>query len=194
MVVLDQRRVAETHPVVYSTTDPHRVLLQYPKSRQCLASVADLGLRARDRSNPGGGRRRDARKVAHQVQHGSLGGQQSLRRRHDGQQHSAGIQPCAVFDPMLHQVALGSEYRIEHQKCDVHARDHAGFAGDQRRGRRRVSGHRRQRGHVRPVPQVFFECAGDDSASLRQLVSRQLHQQHTAADTRLRASAGSVSG
>ena len=103
-----------------------------------------------------------------------------------------GLQPGAVLDAMLHLVAVGAEHLVEHQQRDVDPGDHPRLTGDHRRGRRRVGGHRRQRGDVGPVAQVLFEGARDHRAGLGQLVGSRVPSASSfsstpSAGTRLRA-------
>ena len=132
--------------------------------------------------------------MADQVQHRPLGGQQALCRRIDDQHHPARIEARTVIDALFQPVAVRAEHLIENQQRNVHPGDHARFAGRHRRRRAGIGGHRRQRGHVGAVAQVFFQSACDHPASFGQLVGAELHQQQAAAYTWLCANAGSVSG
>ena len=132
--------------------------------------------------------------MADQVQHGPLGGQQSLRLRLDDQHDAPRIEARAVIDAFLEAVAVGAEHLVEDKQRDVDPRDHTWFSGHHRRRRRGVDGHRGQRRDVGAVAQVFLECACDHPASFGQLVGVEFHQQQAAAITWLCANAGSVSG
>jgi hypothetical protein len=115
VVVLDQRRVTQSHSVVDTAADAHRVLLQRPQPRQRLARVADLCVRPGHRLDPGRRRRRDAGQMADQVEHRPLGGQEPLRRCLRNQNHAARIEPLAVLDAVFQPMAVLAEHLIEHQ-------------------------------------------------------------------------------
>ena len=85
VVVLDQRRVAERHPVVDAAAAAHGVLLERPQARGGLAGVADRGAGAGDGVDPVPGQRRDAGQVADQVERGPLGGEQRAGRAGDAE-------------------------------------------------------------------------------------------------------------
>ena len=76
VVVLDERGVAQTHPVVKPTAAADGVLLQRAQPRQRLAGVPDPGLRAVHGAHPPAGRAWRCRKVGQQVQRGAFRGQQ----------------------------------------------------------------------------------------------------------------------
>ena len=80
VVLLDQDRVVETHPVVGPAARRHRGLLQRPQSRGCLPRVEDPGPRALDSPNEPRGQGRDPGEVAEQVERGPLRGEQRSRR------------------------------------------------------------------------------------------------------------------
>ncbi len=95
---------------------------------------------------------------------------------------------------MLDDIAARAQHLIEHQQSNVHTGDDTRLAGNHRRRRRRICAHRRERGDIGAVPQVFFEAESDHPPSLCQLIGIHLHQAQTTAGTRLRAIVGSVFG
>ena len=182
VVVLDQRRIPQAHPVVDTAADPNRVLLQRAQPRQRLAGIADAGFRALDLGDPVRGGGGDTGQMAHQVEHRALGGQQPAGLGPQCQQRITGPQPVTVVGAPDHPVAVGTEHVVEHQQRDVDPGHHPLGAGHHcRRGDRvgRDGGHR---GDVRAVAEILIEGAGDGGASLGELVGGQRHQP-TAAGT-----------
>jgi hypothetical protein len=73
VVVLYQRGVAESHPVVHAAAAPHGVLLELAQARGGLAGVTHRAPRAGQGVNPGPGRGGDSGQVSEKVEQGSFG-------------------------------------------------------------------------------------------------------------------------
>ena len=86
MVLLDQDRVVEAHPVVGPTAGRHRRLLQRPQPRGRLAGVEDARARALDLPHEPRRERCHSREMTEEVERGPLCGEQrpgrALRARH----------------------------------------------------------------------------------------------------------------
>ena len=154
VVVLDQRRVAQSHPVVGAAAAAHRVLVQRPQPRRGLPGVADGAVQPGDRVDPRPGGGGDPGQVGEEVQQGPLGGQDVPERGAQAQDLGARPDYRAVGAQRAARVR-GYPRRVEHGKGDRQARDHAGLPGHHPghgAGPGRRHGHR---GQVRAVVQVL---------------------------------------
>ncbi len=132
VVVLDEERLAEAHPVVRAAAAPDRVLLELAQTGSGLASVEQRGARPFEFGDASGGQRCDAAEAAEDVQRRPL-----ARENGSGGTCDAGN----LGGNMVHSLAvldLGRDRdrgieRGEHGPDDRQAADHSGFL-DQKRG------------------------------------------------------------
>ena len=115
VVVLDQRRVGQRHPVVDPAADPDGVLLQHPQPGRRLAGVADARAGPVERVDPRPGGGRDARGEGQQVQRDALGREQRARAAVDADQHVAGLDPVPlVGEDLDHERARRPDHAGQH--------------------------------------------------------------------------------
>ena len=143
VVVLDERGVAESHPVVAAAAAPHGVLLQLAQPRGGLAGVPDRAAGAGQGVGPGAGRGGDPGQVSEEVEQGPFGPEQLAHRGGDADQLGARLDPVTVGAQRLGATPAGSRRRPARRGRP--GRRPARRAGGLRRRPRRANPARRWR-------------------------------------------------
>ena len=156
VVVLDEGRVRERHPVVDAAAAADRELLQGAQPGSRLAGVADLRLRALQGVRPRARGGRDAGQAAQEVERAALGGEQVTRARGDRQELLPGLHAVAVLHVPLDLELVRADHR-DHRFGDPEARHDARLARGEVGGGDGLFGDGRDGRHVHAVVEVLLD-------------------------------------
>ncbi|MPN10434.1 hypothetical protein SDC9_157729 [bioreactor metagenome] len=98
VIVFDEGRISQSHPVVDAAAASHRVLLQHAQPRDGFAGIPHVDARVSECIDPRGGGGGHSRQLSEQVEQRALGGQQGPKRRLDLQDRITWAHPAAIAD------------------------------------------------------------------------------------------------